>query len=470
LNLKEILEEYVKYRKKIITKRTEFDLKKAKERQEIVSGLLIALKNIDEIIKLIKKADNATDALKKLSSKFDLSRRQSQAVLDTKLQQLTSLEQNKLKEELEKLEKDITSYEKILGDIKEVEKIIIREAGELKKDYGDERRTKVLGKVKSISEKDLVQKKEVIVTVTEKGYCKRMDISTYHEQRRGGKGIIGSGLATEDFVKQIMTCDTHEYLMFFTTRGRVLWLKAYEIPETKRYMKGKSLANILNLKDEEVTNVISVKNFEGSLFMATKLGKVKKISLKYFSKPRKSGLKVIKLPEDNSDKLIDVQLLEKNEEIFLATRGGRAIKFDNKEVREMSRSSYGVTGIKLDNGDEVVSLEVLKKKAILTISENGYGKRTDVKDYRKTSRAGKGIINMKLSPRTGKVVTTVSVDDNDGIIITTAKGLVMRTSLKNIRIMGRATQGVRIVKLSDKDHVTDLIRIGAEEKSEQLVE
>ncbi len=458
LNLKQVVAEYVKYRKTIITNRTKFELKKAKERLEIVDGLLIALKNIDEVISLIKKSRGTVEALDGLIKKFKLSKKQAQAVLDTKLQQLTSLEQEKLKKEQKQLKEMIAELEKILGDIQEVLKIIVKEVNELRSKYGDNRKTNVLLRISDISEKDLVQKKEVVVTITDKGYCKRMDLKTYKEQKRGGRGVIGSNLATGDFVKQMIMCSTHDYLMFFTSRGRVLWLKAYNIPEAERYSKGKAIINLLGLKDEKVTNIIPVKNFEGYLFMATKKGIVKKISLAHFSKPRASGIRAINLPADNSDVLIGVELIEKGQEVSLATRKGKAIRFNSNEVREMGRASYGVTGIKLDD-DEVVSLGILNTDAILTITKNGYGKRTAVKDYRKTARAGKGVINLKVSQKTGDVVTTISVDNSDSIIITTAKGMVIRTSLKNIRVMGRAAQGVRIVKLQQGDYVTDLIKV-----------
>ncbi len=459
LGITDVLGEYVKYRKIIITNRTKYELKKAKERQEIVEGLIIALKNIDDIITLIKKSKGATEALESLMKKYKLSKRQAQAVLDTKLQQLNSLERDKLKKEAEELKVKIAGYEKILGDVKEILKIILKEVNDLKKKYGDNRRTQVLQKISEISEKDLFQKKDVIVTITDKGYCKRMDVQTYREQKRGGRGVIGSNLATGDFAKQLIYCSTHDYLMFFTTKGRVLWLKAYDIPSAERYSKGKAIINMLGLKDEKVTNVISVKNFDDFLFMATKQGVVKKISLKNFSKPRVSGVKAIKLPNDDSDFLIGVEVVKKDQEVLLATRKGQAIRFNSNDIRDMGRASYGVTGIKLDKSDEVVSLEVLSTEAILTITKKGYGKRTLVKDYRKTARAGKGVMNLKLSDKTGEIVTTISVNEDDNIIITTAKGIVIRTSLKNIRVMGRVTQGVRIVKLQQGDYVTDLVRV-----------
>ncbi|MCK4553306.1 DNA gyrase subunit A [Candidatus Pacearchaeota archaeon] len=459
LNLRDVVEEYVRYRKGIIINRTKYELKKAQDRQEIVEGLLIALKNIDEIIALIKKSKNGKEALESLVVKLKLTRKQAQAILETKLQQLTSLEQDKLKKEYKNLKQKIIELEKILGDVKEILNIIIKEVTELKNKYGDRRKTYVMKRISEISEKDLVQKREVVVTITDKGYCKRMDVKTYKEQKRGGKGVIGSGLATGDFVKQLITCSTHDYLMFFTTRGRVLWLKAYNIPKAERYSKGKAIINLLSLKNEKVTSVISVKKFDDYLFMATEKGRVKKIALSNFSKPRASGVKAIKLPNDDSDVLIGVELVKKNQEVFLATKKGKAIRFNSDAVRTMGRASYGVTGIKMDKDDEVVSLEVLDTEAILTITKNGYGKRTAVKNYRKTARAGKGVINLKVSAKTGEVVTTVAVNKNDSIIITTAKGMVIRTSLENIRIMGRAAQGVRIVKLQQGDYVTDLIKV-----------
>jgi DNA gyrase subunit A len=369
------------------------------------------------------------------------------------------LEVDKLKKEQEDLLKKIESYEKILSDINEVLKIIVKELNELKEKYGDNRKTTVLKKVGEIAEKDLIQEKDVVVTITDRGYCKRIDTKSYREQKRGGKGAIGSNLATGDFVKQLIVCSTHDYLIFFTSRGRVLWLKAYDIPEAEKYSKGKALVNLLGLKDETIADVISVKTFDDDLFIATKKGVVKKISLKNFSKPRASGIHAINLPNDNSDSVIGVEVLKKGEEVSLATKKGKAIRFNSDNVRETGRNSYGVTGIKLEQDDEVVSLGILNTEAILTISKNGYGKRTSVGDYRKTARAGKGVINLKVSEKTGDVVSTISVDDKDGIIITTAKGMVIRTSLKNIRVMGRAAQGVRIVKLQEGDAVTDMIKV-----------
>jgi DNA gyrase subunit A len=464
LNLKQIIDEYVKYRKHVVTSRTAYDLKKAKERLEIVEGLLIALKHLDEIIAIIKKSRE--EAAENLIKKFNFTKRQAEAILETKLRQLTALEQDKLKEENEKLKISITEYEKILADIKEVLKIIVKEVKSLKEKYGDERKTQVMRRIGEIAEKDLVQKKDVIVTITEKGYCKRIDANTYKEQRRGGRGVIGNNLATGDFVKKIISCSTHDYLMFFTSKGRVLFIKVYEIPEADRYSKGKAIINLIGLKDENITNIIAIHDFNDSLFLVTKKGFVKKASLSHFSKPRASGIRAINLPMDNSDSLIDAQIIKAGEEVLLATKKGQAIRFNSDDVRLMGRASYGVTGIRMDADDEVVSLEILRTKEVLTITHNGYGKRTSVEDYRKTARGGKGVINVKVSEKTGDVVTTVSINGQDKIIITTGKGMVIRTNLDNIRVMGRATQGVRIVKMQEGDYVTDLVRVENGEEEE----
>lgn len=466
LGLMDVLKNYMSHRKTIVANRTKFALKKAKIRQEIVDGLLTALDNIDEVIKIVRYDANPSE---KLIERFKFTVNQVKAILETKLRQLTSMEHSKLKSEAQELTKNIKRCEEILGNIEEVIKIIRAEVIYLKEKYGDARRTQVLKRViTGISEKDLVEEKDVVVSITEKGYVKRMDIKTYKEQKRGGRGVIGSGLATGDFTKQMLTCSTHDYLMFFTTRGRVLWLKAFELPEAERYGKGKAIVNLLGLKQEKVTNVISVKTFDDYLMMATKNGVVKRISLSNFSKPRTSGVKAINLPEDGSDELIGVEIIKEGQEVSLATRNGKAIRFNSSEVRPMGRASYGVAGIKMNEGDVVVSLEILGKEAIFTITENGYGKRTAIEDYRKTSRAGKGVINLKVTDKTGKVVNTVSVKDDDSIIVSTARGMVIRTGLKSVRVMGRAAQGVRIVNLHDGDKVTDVTKVhdDSEEKSE----
>jgi len=469
LNLKQIIEVYVNHRKNVIKRRTKFDLEKAEDRKHIVEGLLIALKSIDDVVATIKKSKNTAEALEALVKKFSLTPKQSQAILDMKLSSLTSLETDKLKDENKKLEELIKELKKILGDEKEIIAIIKKDMSDLKREYGDERRTQILQRIAEIQEKDLIAKKQVVVTVTGKGYVKRMEEKTYKEQKRGGKGMIGSDLATGDYIRQLITCNTHDYLLFFTDKGKVYWLKAYEVPETERYGKGKAIVNLLNIKDENITSVIPVNKFENFLLMVTKQGIIKKLPLEALSNPRKTGVKAINLPLDNSDTLVDVQRISEKQEVVIVTEQGQAIRFSAEEVRAMGRASYGVTGIKLEKGDYVTSLEVLpeteeekKKSSILTITEKGYGKRSAIEEYRKTGRACKGVINLKVTEKTGKVKATVSVKDNDSIIVATTKGIVIRTNVKDIRLMGRNTQGVRIIKLASDDSVSDLVRVEKE--------
>jgi DNA gyrase subunit A len=294
-----------------------------------------------------------------------------------------------------------------------------------------------------------------------------MDVKTYKEQKRGGKGVIGSNLATGDFAKQLITCSTHDYLLLFTGKGRVFWLKAYQVPELQRYGRGQALVNLLSLKDDNVASVIPVKEFKnGFLFMATKLGIVKKMKLEMFANPRATGVRAINLPLDNTDSLIDVSVIQASQEVMMTTAEGQAIRFNSDEVRDMGRASYGVTGIKLNKDDEVVSLVVVndpKTETVLTVTKDGYGKRSIVEDYRLTGRAGKGVINIKISEKNGDVIKSQSVKEVDNIIVTTKNGIVIRTPMKNIRIMGRATQGVRIINLKGNDRVSDLVRVPKEE-------
>ena len=463
LNLKDIIKCYVDYRRKVLRKRTQFDLEKAEARLHIVLGLLIAQKNIDEVVALIRKSRGTTEALEVLQNKFKLTPKQAQAILDMKLSQLTSLELEKLKKEEKELEDLIKELKKILGDEKEILRLIKKDLSDLKRNYGDDRRTSITGSVRELEEKDLVDKKDIVITITGKGYCKRMDMKQYKEQNRGGKGVIGTELATGDFVKNLLTCSTHDYLLLFTNKGKVHWLKAYEVPEIQKYGKGKALVNMLELKEEEVTSVISVKEFKDYLMMVTKLGQVKKIALEEFNSPRKGGIKAIEL-EGTGDLLIDVKPVKDKQEVLLVSKDGQAIRFNSDEVRSMGRNSYGVAGIKLEKDDLVVSAEVLpledsKNFSVLTITKNGYGKRSEIEDYRLTGRAGKGVINLKATDKTGEVITSQTVLDNDTIIVTTSKGIVIRTNVKDIRIMGRATQGVRIIKLQAGDSVTDLVRV-----------
>jgi DNA gyrase subunit A len=449
----------------MIRNRTNFELKEAEDREHLVQGFLLALKSIDEIIAVIKKSrEEAADNLMK---KFGLSKRQAEAILEMKLRQLTALEHEKLKKEEEELSIKIKELKEILNDEKLILRLIKKDLNELKKEFGDERKSKLIGAIREFAEKDLVKKEDVIVSITDKGYIKRMPYQAYKEQKRGGKGVIGADLATGDFVKQLISCSTHDYLLLFTQRGRVFWLKAYQVPEAQRYGRGQALVNLLNLKEDSVTGVIPIKEFKNAfLFLATKLGVVKKMKLEMFSNPRNNGVRAINLPLDNTDTLIDVSVINPSQEIMMTTAEGQAIRFNSDEVRDMGRASYGVTGIKLEKGDEVVSLVVVnnpKEETVLTVTQDGYGKRSLVEDYRVTGRACKGVINLKVTGKNGKVVRTISVINGDQILVSTQKGIMIKTPVKDIRVMGRATQGVRVIRLADGDHISDVAMLSKED-------
>ena len=463
-SLKQFILSYINFRRKIIRKRTEFDFGKAEARLHIVEGLLIALKNLEQVIEVIKKSKTSSDASESLQKKFNLSKKQTEAILEITLRQLTSLEREKLINEEKELKELIDKLKKILGDEKEIYKIIKIELNDLKKNYGDERRSKIIKTVKEIEEKDLVQKIDVVITITEKGYIKRMPFKAYNEQRRGGKGAIGAELSSEDYVKQLISCSTHDNLLLFSSRGRIFWLKAYNVPETQRYGKGQAIVNLLNIKEDGITNVIAVKEFKEHLFIATKKGIVKKIKLELFSKPRSTGMRIINLPLDNSDEVVGVKKVMKGQEVMLITKKGQAIRFNSDEIRDMGRASYGVAGIKLEN-DEVVSLEIIEdlKSTLLTITEKGYGKRSRVEDYRLTGRAGKGVINLRINEKTGDVVGTTNVYDKDKFVVSTKKGIVIKTRVRDIRVMGRATSGVRIIRLQQGDKVSSIAKLFEDE-------
>ncbi len=469
LTLKDLISEYVKYRQMIVRKRSIFELKKAEERLEIVCGLIIAIKDIDAVVALIKKSENASEAHDGLMKKFSLTGRQAKAILEIKLQQLTHMEATKLKEEQKSLDAEIEGLKKLLADEKEILKVIKKEVSEIKSKYGDERRTKIIKHVDEISEADMVEKKDVVVMMTEGGYIKRVDLKDYKEQRRGGAGMTGADLKEEDIVKKMIVCTTHDNLLFFSSRGRVYWLKANDVPSSERQGKGKAMVNLLNLREEVIANVMAIKNFEaGYLMFATRLGMVKKIPLKLLSRPRNMGVRVINLPVDNSDSIINVVSIVDKQEVLLITKKGQAIRFNSDEVRPMGRASYGVKGVELGKTDEVVALESIPEKdgkvTILSVTEKGFGKRTELEEYRKTSRAAKGVITLDVSERTGNVIGALTVKDKDSIIVTTTKGMVIREKVKEIRVMGRATQGVHIVKIKDGDKVADVTKVPSEEE------
>jgi len=473
LTLREYIKVYVGHRQVVIRKTKEFDLAKANKRLHIVEGLLVAQSNIDEVVRLIRAAKSKADAASQLKVKYELTDKQTEAILEMKLHQITSLEFDKLKGEEKTLRDLIDKLNKILGDENLILRIIKKELLELKDNFGDNRKTKLVGAVSDFEEADLVDKKDVVVTMTSKGYIKRLDLAQYKEQKRGGRGVIGSDLTEGDFVKESLTCSTHDYMLFFTDKGNVHWLKAYEIPASAKSTKGKAIVNLLELKGEVITSVLAVKEFNDHLMMATRKGVVKKIELSNFANPRKGGIKAIKVAEAE-DSLVSVKPMKEKQEVLLVTKKGQAIRFSGEDVRSMGRASYGVTGIKMDAGDEVVSLEVLPMEnqnqySILTVTRNGYGKRSEIEDYRLTGRAGKGVINMRVTDKTGDIVTSQSLTEKDNIIIMTEGGVVIRSPVTNIRIMGRATQGVRVINLKEGDAVVDLTAIKTIEEEEAPV-
>jgi len=454
LTLKDVLTAFVDYRKIVIKNRSTFDLNKAKNRLEIVLGYLIALKDIDRVVSLIKQSKDVLKAAESLRKKFKFTEKQTKAVLEMRLQQLTSLEANKLRSEEKTIKVTIASLEKLLKSEREILSVITRETLELKKKYGDNRRTTIERSFAEISEQDLVEVKDVIVIMTNSGYIKRMDVKTYKEQKRGGAGIIGTGLKEEDFVESLLTCSTHDYLLFFTTRGRVYWLKANDVPDAARQSKGRSVVNLLSLRDEKIVNVREL--------IATKKGIVKKLPLRDLSKPRNTGVRIMKLPADGSDSIINVQRVHDAQEVILITSRGQAVRFNSDAVRSMGRASYGVRGVNLKHGDEVVALEKMPKGAkstILSVTENGYGKRSNIEEYRNISRGGKGVITLKVTRKTGHVIGALTVDSDDSVIYTTIKGMVLRMSMRELRVMGRATQGVRLVRLKEGDKIADIVKI-----------
>ena len=457
LDLRSLVQNYIDYRKKIVRKRTEFDLSKSEKRAHVLEGLIIALKDIDKTVKVIRASKSVEEAIKNLIEHLKITKEQSIAILDMKLQKLTSLEQDKTKKEREELLKLIEELKAILGSEQRILDIIKKELEDLKKEYGDKRRTLIEETEQELETEDLIQQESVVVTISHSGYIKRQPLNTYKQQKRGGKGIIAAGTKEEDFIEDLFTAETHDYVLFFTNKGKVHWLKVYEIPEGSRQAKGNAIVNMLNLKDEKVTACVPVKNFkEGHVFMSTKKGIVKKTPLENFSSPRKGGIVAVSL---NGDELINVVLTDGNQNIIIATKDGMAVKFSEKDVRAMGRNSYGVRGIKLKDKDEVVDMVIAKEEnSLLTITENGYGKRTRISEYRLINRGGSGVINIQCTDRNGKVIAVKSTND-DELMFISKKGILIRTSAFEISEISRNTQGVTIMKLDEGDKVVAAAKI-----------
>lgn len=451
LNLKEMLYYYLEHQKDIIIKRTKYDLNKAEERAHIVEGLKIALDNIDEIIKIIRGSGDDQEARDSLMSRFALSDKQAQAILDMRLKRLTGLERDKLEEEYEALIKEINRLREILASERLVMNIIKEELLEIKDKYGDMRRTRIMSASHEINLEDMIEDEDVVITLTHFGYIKRMPEGTYKPQRRGGKGIIALTKREEDFVEDLYITSTHSTILFFTNKGKVYSLKAYEIPEAGRQAKGTAIVNLLNLTgDEKVSAIIPLykHNPEDNLVLITREGIIKKTGLDQFENIRKSGLIAVSLHE--SDELISVKLTDGSKDLIVVTKKGMAIRFSEKDVRNMGRSAMGVKAITLNEDDVVVAMEIVDdERNLLVISENGYGKRTPLTDYRLQNRGGKGLITYSIKEKTGDIVSAKVVSDHDEVMMISLNGIVIRIGVSEISIMGRSTQGVTLMKMKD---------------------
>lgn len=469
LNLKEMLSHYLDHQKVVIRRRTEFDLKRAEARAHILEGLRIALEHLDEVIKLIRSSQTTDEAKNGLMEKFGLSEKQAQAILDMRLQRLTGLEREKIESEYQELVIKIAELKAILADENKILAIIREELLEIKGKYNDERKTSIAPSQDEIMDEDLIPQEEVVVMLTQQGYIKRLPISTYRSQHRGGKGVTGMGTKEDDFVQHIFITNSHHYIMFFTNKGKVYHLKAYEIPELSRTAKGTPIINLVQIeKGERVNAIFPVKEYTSNnyLFFATAQGVVKKSLLSEYENIRKGGIIAINLKED--DELIGVRLTEGNQEIILGTKFGQSIRFSEEDVRTMGRSATGVKGIQLANKDAVVGMDIIQdSQDVLIVTSKGYGKRTPANEYRIQTRGGKGIKTLNVTRKNGYVVGIKVVSEEDDLMIVTNNAMVIRLHMKNISVIGRYTQGVKLINVSEDDEVTTVTRVESNDSEEE---
>jgi len=467
LTLKDIIVNYINHRKQVIIRRTQFELKKAQQRAHILEGLRIALDNIDEVIKLIKASRTPDEARVGLIERFKLSEEQAKAILDMRLQRLTGLEREKIDAEYAQLLKTIAWLKELLASEIKILEFIKSELADIKARFGDKRRTEIIESTGDIVTEDLIPKEDDVITITNSGYIKRIAVDAYKQQRRGGKGVMGMETKEEDFVSDLFIGNTHDYILFFTDKGKVYWLKVYGIPEAGRQARGTSIVNLLQLEPGEKINAyIPISKFDEKhyLLMVTKKGTAKKTELTDFSNPRKTGIIAISL--DDGDKLVSVKLTDGTKEVVIGTKHGKAIRFNENDVRDMGRSAYGVRGIKLVGEDEVVSMAVVEEGAsLLTVTENGFGKRTVFDEYRTSSRGGQGVITIDVNIRNGNVVDIRTVRENEEIMVTTSNGIIIRVPASGIRVQGRNTQGVKIMDVGEKDRVVGVATLAKEEES-----
>jgi DNA gyrase subunit A len=469
LNLKEALKCFLDHRKEVVTRRTAYDLRKAEERLHILEGYRIALDKLDAVIALIRNSQDPKVAKEGLMRNFALSEIQSQAILDLRLQRLTGLERDKIMEEHRQTVELIAKLRAILADEKEIYRIIVEELKDIKERYGDERRTQIIDHTEEISIEDMIVEEDMVVTISHEGYIKRNPAALYRAQRRGGKGKIGATTREEDFVEYLFVASTHSYILFFTTIGKVYWIKVHELPQAGRAARGKPIVNLLNLEPgERVSAFLSVKEFQEGrhVVFATKRGLVKKTELMAYANPRASGIRAIAL--EPNDEVIGVRLTDGNQEIILSTQDGQSIRFKEEQVRPTGRDTYGVVGMTLEKDDAIVSMEILSLGwDILTVSENGYGKRTAMEEYRLQARGGKGIITMKTTDKTGRVVGVQQVTEDDQLMLVTNIGKIIRLRVKDIRVIGRNTQGVHLIGLEEGERVVSLARLAEQEEEEE---
>ena len=465
MRLKELLVAFVEHRHEVVVRRTKYDLRKAEERAHILEGYRIALDNIDAVIELIKKSKDTPTAHAGLMKKFKLSDRQATAILEMRLQRLTGLEREKIEKEYLELIKKINEYKAILDSKTMRMQIIKNETMEMATKYGDDRRTEIQEAAEELTVEDLIVEEDMVITISHLGYVKRLTVSSYRRQQRGGKGVIGIETKDDDFAEHLFIASTYDYILFFSNKGRCYWVKVHKIPTGGKLAKGKPIVNMCGIeKGETITAFCKVRNFSADRYvvMATRNGIVKKTALDAFSNPRVVGVNAMNIPK--GDELIEASLTDGTFEIVLATRKGMAIRFPEDKVRSMGRTAYGVKGITLAKGDYVIGMVVVTRdSSLLVVAENGYGKRTSIDDYRVTNRGGKGIINIKTSERNGEVVAIKEVLDDDELILITKKGIANRQAVKNIHIIGRNTQGVRLISLKSGDLVTDVARVAKEE-------
>lgn len=466
LTLKDMVMHFINHRMDVLIRRTKFELDAAERRAHILEGYIIALDNIDAVIETIKKSRDVETAKHNLIRRFKLSEIQAKSILDMRLQRLTGLERKKIEDEYKETIKLIERLKGILTSEEKRYSIIRDELLEIKERYGDARRTEIVYSYEEFSLEDTIAEEDVVVTISHRGFIKRFPVSGYRKQGRGGKGVTGAGTKEDDFIEHMFIASTHQYILFFTDKGKCYWLKVFEIPESGRASRGRSILNLIEKESEEnITAFVTVKDFDDKhyLLMATERGTVKKTVLSAYGNVRKGGINAINLVKN--DKLISVKMTDGNNDIVLGTRNGFAIRFIEKDVRDMGRVATGVRGVRLSKGDIVVGLLVIKRNDnILVVTEKGYGKRSDINDYRLTHRGGKGVITVKTSEKVGKMIAMMEVVDRDELVIISSHGMVIRQSIKDIRIMGRNTQGVRVIRLNEGDTIADIAKVIPEDE------